>query len=235
MTPTLAPPPPGWRPRAAVFDCDGVLMDTERAWARVQERVAQDYGVDFDRDSLRELMGLSARDVARWITGRAGTAAPATRDVPAPTLDEVYERLLDIEDTVVSGTLEPLPGAVEIVRALAEHMPVAVASNSTSRILDRKLRAVGLDDVLCTWVSSQDVAQGKPAPDIYREAARRLGVPAQECLAVEDSPAGTTAAVAAGMRVLGVPHGHDQPISSHFLAASLQSPEVGRLLDGWGL
>lgn len=234
MTPSLPAPPAGWRPRAAVFDCDGVLMDTERAWAQVQERVARDYGVTFDGAALTGLMGLAAQDVARWITDRAGAAAGA-RGVPAPSFDEVYERLLEIEDSVVSAVIDPLPGAVETVRALADRMPVAVASNSTAAILNRKIHAVGLDTVLHTWVSSQDVARGKPAPDIYREAARRLGVPAEDCLAVEDSPAGTTAAVAAGMRVLGVPHGHDQPVSSHFLAASLHDPEVARLLDGWGL
>lgn len=234
MTPSLPAPPAGWRPRAAVFDCDGVLMDTERAWAQVQERVARDCGVAFDTAALIELMGLSARDVARWITDRAAAPAAAHGE-PAPSFEAVYEHLLSIEDSVVSTTIDPLPGAVETVRALADRMPVAVASNSTARILDRKLRAVGLDSVLVTWVSSQDVARGKPAPDIYREAARRLGVPAQDCLAIEDSPAGTTAAVAAGMRVLGVPHGHDQPVSSHFLAASLHDPEVPRLLGGWGL
>jgi len=124
---------------------------------------------------------------------------------------------------------------VETGRAVAGHVPVAVASNSTRAILDRKMAAIGLGDVLQTWVSANDVAEGKPAPDIYEEAVRRLGVAPEQALAVEDSPAGSSAAEAAGMVVLGAPHGHDEPLRSHYLVDSLADPALTQLLRGWGL
>ncbi|MDT0119687.1 HAD family phosphatase [Kocuria marina subsp. indica] len=234
MDTTLPGPGPHWRPRAVVFDCDGVLMDTESAWARVQAQVAESFGVTLDERAGTSLMGLSAADVARDISRRAATVAEQ-RDEPAPGFDAVYERLVRTEEDVVGEVLEPLPGAIETVRACAQRVPVAVASNSTRGILDRKMHAIGLADVVVTWVSAQDVPRGKPAPDIYEEAARRLGVEPADALAVEDSPAGTAAAVAAGLWVLGVPHGHDEPITSHFRAESLADPAVGDMLRVWGL
>ena len=234
MKPSLPSPPADWRPAAAVFDCDGVLMDTETAWAGVQERVSADFGVDFDHAALKELMGLSAADVARWITDRAAEVA-TERGREEPSLDTVYDHLLAVESEVVSSVLEPLPGALETVRAFAARMPVAVASNSTAQVLDRKVHALGLDRVITTWVSSDDVAHGKPAPDIYQEAARRLGVEPDRALAIEDSPAGTTSAAAAGLWVLGVPNGHDEPLSCHFIADSLADPRVRDFMTGWGV
>ncbi|WP_055082750.1 HAD family hydrolase [Kocuria salsicia] len=234
MEPSLPAPDPQWRPRAVVFDCDGVLMDTERAWADVQQRVAEHFGVHLDERTATDMMGLSARDVARHITREAEAAASA-RGERAPSLDEVLEHLLRTEEEVVSQVLEPLPGAVETVRALARQVPVAVASNSTRAILDRKIAAIGLDDVLQTWVSADDVAEGKPAPDMYEQAVRRLGVAPEQALAVEDSPAGSSAAETAGMVVLGAPHGHDEPLRSHYLVDSLADPALTQLLRGWGL
>ncbi len=187
-------------------------MDTESAWARVQAQVAESFGVTLDERAGTSLMGLSAADVARDISRRAAAVAEQ-RGEPAPGFDAVYERLVRTEEDVVGEVLEPLPGAIETVRACAQRVPVAVASNSTRGILDRKMHAIGLADVVVTWVSAQDVPRGKPAPDIYEEAARRLGVVPADALAVEDSPAGTAAAVAAGLWVLGVPHGHDEPIT----------------------
>ena len=234
MEPSLPAPDPQWRPRAVVFDCDGVLMDTERAWSDVQQQVAKRFGVPLDERTGTDLMGLAARDVARHIAREAEAAAKTGRG-SAPSVDEVLQDLLRTEQDVVSQVLKPLPGAVETVRAVAGHVPVAVASNSTRAILDRKMAAIGLDDVLQTWVSANDVAEGKPAPDIYEEAVRRLGVAPEQALAVEDSPAGSSAAEAAGMVVLGAPHGHDEPLRSHYLVDSLADPALTQLLRGWGL
>ncbi len=234
MKPSLPPPPAVWRPAAVVFDCDGVLMDTETAWAGVQNQVSADYGVNFNQAALKQLMGLSAADVAQWITDRAGEVA-VEQGREKPSLNEVYDHLIEVEAEVVSSVLEPLPGALETVRAFAEHMPVAVASNSTAQVLDRKVRALGLDRVITTWVSSEDVPHGKPAPDIYQEAVRRLGVAPDQALAIEDSPAGTTSASKAGLWVLGVPNGHDEPLSCHFIAESLADPRVREFMTEWGV
>ena len=232
MEAALPAPDQQWRPRAVVFDCDGVLMDTERAWARVQKRVAAGFGVELDARTERQLMGLSATDIAEFVAERA---RGAHGESSAPAVETVYRALVDTEAEVVGAVLEPLPGAVETVKAFARRVPVAVASNSTSAILDRKLQAVGLTDTLQTWVSAEDVPRGKPAPDIYEEAVRRLGVAPEDALAVEDSPTGSTAAERAGLWVLGAPHGHDEPLRSHFLVESLGDPAVGELLRGWGM
>ncbi|WP_330445672.1 HAD family phosphatase [Kocuria rhizophila] len=233
MEPTLPGPDPQWRPSAVVFDCDGVLMDTESAWARVQKRVAAGYGVDIDARTEADLMGLCAQDIAAFITGRAAEVA-RERGTSAPGQGEVLARLVDTEAEVVGAVIEALPGAVETVRTVARHVPVAVASNSTSAILDRKMHGVGIADLLRTWVSAEDVPRGKPAPDIYQEAVRRLGVDPADVLAVEDSPAGSTAARTAGLWVLGAPLGHTEPMATHFLVESLADPAVGRLLRNWG-
>lgn len=232
--PSLPAPPPYWRPAAVVFDCDGVLMDTETAWAEVQERVVAGYGVEYDQAAHKQLMGLSAADVARWITDRA-SEVPAEHGHEKPSLDRVYEHLIEVEEEIVSSVLDPLPGALEAVCAFAERMPVAVASNSTAQVLERKIRTLGLDGIITTRVSSDDVPHGKPAPDIYVEAVRRLGMKPDQTLAIEDSPAGTTAATKAGLKVLGVPNGHDEALSCHFIANSLADPRVRELMAGWGV
>lgn len=197
----------------------------------MQHRVAEQVGVTIDERTEAGLMGLSARDIATFIAARAREAAGAS----APGEDEIHDRLVGTEADVVGASMDPLPGAVETVRAAARHVPVAVASNSTRAILDRKMHAVGLADVLQTWVSAEDVPRGKPAPDIYEEAVCRLGVDAADSLAVEDSPAGATAARTAGLWVLGAPLGHSEPMATHFLVGSLGDPTLQPMLRAWGL
>ncbi|MEX5293739.1 HAD family phosphatase [Kocuria sp. CPCC 205268] len=219
----LPAPAPGWVPSCVVFDCDGILMDTEANWARVQRSVCESHGLEFTEDLERRMMGWSAADVATAIAD----AAQADRAA-------VHAEVLRTEERTLSGHIVPLPGALETVRAFAERLPVAVASNSTSKILGVKLEEAGFAPHLRTWVSSEDVPRGKPAPDIYAEAVRRLGFAPGEALAVEDSVVGATSAVAAGLVVVAVPSvpGGD-PVPAHHRATALTDPAFRELVSRW--
>ena len=191
-----------WFPQCAVFDCDGVLLDSETAWNRVQRELFQQWGIPFTPDLEERLTGLSAHDVAAALaeftyTGDMTDTAAYSAHVQA-TLGE----LLEIEAQVISAGVELIPGAQRFLGYLSEHMPVAVASNSTAQILDVKMHTYGYAPLVRTWVSSEDVPHGKPAPDMYIEAARRLGCDPADALTVEDSAAGAQAARDAGTKVL---------------------------------
>ncbi len=219
----LTAPGPGWTPACVVFDCDGILMDTEANWAQVQRLVSESYGLEYTEALERRMMGWSAADVATAIA----EAAQADRAT-------VYADVLRIEEETLRGQIVPLPGALETVRAFAERLPVAVASNSTSTILGVKLEQAGFVPHLSTWVSSEDVPHGKPAPDIYAEAVRRLGFAPGEALAVEDSVVGATSAVAAGLVVVAVPSVPDgDPVPAHHRAAALTDPAFRELMTRW--
>jgi HAD superfamily hydrolase (TIGR01509 family) len=122
-----------------------------------------------------------------------------------------------------------IDGAVDAVRAIAARWPVAIASSSNPELIEVVLRVSGLDDVVRVAVSSQEVARGKPAPDVYLEAARRLGVDPNASLAVEDSENGIRSAHAAGMKVVGVPNPHFPPSDGALALADEVVPSIREL------
>lgn len=233
VTERACPTPPAVDPHTApvavVFDCDGVLLDTESAWAEVQAEIFRVYGLEYTAADQQRLMGWSAQDVAQEVT----RLTASHRGGHAPTLQEVRSKILEVEAELLTGRMPPLPGALELVERVSRSVPTAVASNSTSAILNTKMTTTGIADHLRTWVSSDDVARGKPAPDMYVEAARRLDVDPRRCLAVEDSPAGATAALQAGMTVVGLSQ-DGSPVPSSLLVTSLQDPALMNLLVNWG-
>lgn len=191
-----------WFPRFAVFDCDGVILDSETKWGQIQGEVFERWGVPYTQEVMESLVGYTAYDVADRL---AQLSLPA--DVTDPADVEAHNKavlddLLTTEYATISAGVDEIPGTVDLIKKLAEHMPVAIASNSTARILDLKMRTSGLDQVVTTWVSSDDVPEGKPHPAIYLEAIHRLGGSPEHTLTVEDSFAGMTAAVAAGTTCL---------------------------------
>lgn len=220
---------PRTTPLAVVFDCDGVLLDTESAWAEVQAEIFRIYELDYGPADQQRLMGWSAADVAQEVT----RLRAETWDEDTLTVDQVRARILEVEAELLTGRMPPISGALELVRRASRAVPTAVASNSTSGILNTKMTSTGIADHVQTWVSSDDVARGKPAPDMYLEAARRLGMDPQRCLAVEDSPAGATAALEAGMTVVGLSH-DGAHVPSSLLITSLQDPQLMELLESWG-
>ena len=187
---------------AVVFDLDGVIVDSEQVWDEVRENYVREVGGTYTDSATRDMMGMSSVEWSRYMADRLGV--PGTpEEINAAIVERMLERY---------GQAPPLiPGAVEAVRRCAERWPLAVASSSNPELIEVVLDVAGLHDVIPVVVSSQEVARGKPAPDVYLEAARRLGVDPQLCAAVEDSHNGIRSAKAAGMRVVAIPNPHFPP------------------------
>lgn len=183
--------------KAVVFDLDGVLIESEQLWDEVRREVVREMGGRWKDGATRAMQGMSSPEWSRYVREELGVNLPAGRiaDAVVGRLRERYRRELPL-----------LPGAVDAVRRMAARGPLAMASSSNRELIDDFVVASGLGDVFRVTVSSEEVARGKPAPDVYVEAARRLGVPPTECAAVEDSANGILSALAAGMAVVAIPN-----------------------------
>jgi HAD superfamily hydrolase (TIGR01509 family) len=187
---------------AVVFDLDGVIVDSEQVWDEVREAYAKQAGGVYPETATREMMGMSSVEWSRYMAETL--RVPGT---PEEINAAVVERML-----ARYGEAPPLiPGAVDAVRRVAARWPLGIASSSNPELIEVVVRTAGLGDVFRVAVSSQEVPRGKPAPDVYLEAARRLGVDAARCGAVEDSHNGIRSAKAAGMGVVAVPNPHFPP------------------------
>jgi HAD superfamily hydrolase (TIGR01509 family) len=188
---------------AVVFDMDGVLVDTEQLWDEVREALTEEWGGRYTPEAQEAMMGMSSPEWSRYLHEVVGLREP-----PEVIKDEVVRRMLARYET----GLPVVSGAVEAVRRLADDgYRLAVASSSNRELIDAVLRQLELTEVFEVTVSSEEVARGKPAPDVYVEAARRLGVDPVRCAAIEDSASGIRAAHAAGMRVIAYPNRHYPP------------------------
>jgi HAD superfamily hydrolase (TIGR01509 family) len=183
--------------QAVVFDLDGVLLQSEEVWDSVRERYVRERGGRYDEEVQRAMMGMSAPEWSAYLHDEAGVPGE-----PATINREVVERMLE----AYRHDLPLLPGAVEAVRRMAAAYPLALASSSNREVFEEVLELAGIAGCLRATVSSEEVAHGKPAPDVYLEAARRLGVGPERCAAVEDSQAGIRSAKAAGMLVFAIPN-----------------------------
>ncbi|HTY96050.1 MAG TPA: HAD family phosphatase [Solirubrobacteraceae bacterium] len=192
------------RPAAVVFDLDGVLIDSEGVWNEARHEVALAHGGRWARDAQRAMMGMSSTEWSAYMHQQLGVELPPGRisELVVTTLEERYRRSLPL-----------LPGAVETVRALSRRWPLGLASSANRPVIELVLSLSRLEPCFSATVSSEEVAHGKPAPDVYLEAARRLGLAAGACVAVEDSANGIRSAVAAEMKVIAVPN-HEFPPSA---------------------
>jgi HAD superfamily hydrolase (TIGR01509 family) len=187
---------------AVVFDLDGLLIETEELWDEVREALARERGGRWSETAQRDMMGMSSNEWARYMHERVGLA-----ESPEEINDLVVARMADR----YREALPLLPGAVEAVERLAERWPLGVASSSNRPLIDLVLEVSGLAPLFRATVSSEEVGRGKPAPDVYVEAARRLGVAPERAAAIEDSEAGIRSASAAGMRVVAIPNRSFRP------------------------
>jgi HAD superfamily hydrolase (TIGR01509 family) len=213
------------KPSAAVFDNDGLLLDTEEAWTRAEQRLFAQLGREFTMEHKRTLIG-SSRALAA-VKLEAILQRPGEGEA---LMDELHELVME---EALQG-VAPRPGAVQLLARLTEAgIPLAVASNSEREFLERTLAGAGLlhGGPFAAVVSANDIEHPKPAPDIYLEACARLGVDASEAAALEDSPIGVASAAAAGMFVIGVPYFAGTPIAgASLLADDLGDPAVARAL-----
>ena len=181
--------------RAVVFDCDGTLVDSERLSFQAWRELLGRHGYDLADADIVATRGQGYPDVHAYFAERS--TIPSADDF-WPTLSG---RLFELFET----DLEVFEDAVATARELkARDVPIAIATSSLRERLDATLRASGLEDVFDVTVAGDEVDNGKPAPDLFLAAAERLGLPPEQCVAVEDSPAGVEAALAAGMRVVAV-------------------------------
>jgi HAD superfamily hydrolase (TIGR01509 family) len=205
---------------AVVFDLDGVIVDSEHVWDEVRQRLAEERGGRWHDQASRDMMGMSSIEWSRYMHDVIGLAEP-----PEEINAEVVRRLV----AVYREELPLLDGAVEAAEALAARWPLGLASSSNRELIDLVLRVSGLERWFAATVSSEEVPRGKPAPDVYLEAARRLGVSAERCAAVEDSENGIRSAKAAGMRVVAVPNPRYPPAEDALAAADVVLPSVAAL------
>jgi HAD superfamily hydrolase (TIGR01509 family) len=182
---------------AVVFDLDGVIVDSEHVWDETREELARERGGRWHRGAQRDMMGMSSTEWSRYMHDTIGLAE-SPEDISAEVVRRLQARYRE--------HLPLIPGAVEAVRRLGARWPLGLASSSNREVIDLVLDLAGLGDAFAATVSSEEVAHGKPAPDVYLEAAARLDVDPRECVAVEDSRNGIRSGKRAGMRVVAIPN-----------------------------
>jgi HAD superfamily hydrolase (TIGR01509 family) len=202
---------------AVVFDLDGVVVDTEQVWDDVRERLVRERGGSWHEGAQAAMMGMSSPEWSRYMHDELGLAEP-----PEEINAEVVRRMLERYRV----DLPLIDGAADAVRRLAGEFTLGVASSSNRPLIEAVLEGAGIAELFAATVSSEEVARGKPAPDVYLEAARRLGVEPRRSAAVEDSSNGIRSAHAAGMRVLALPNAHYPPAADALALADvvLRSP-----------
>ena len=187
---------------AVVFDLDGVLVDSEQLWAAAREQLVRERGGTWRENATRAMMGMSSREWSRYMHDelQVDLAPEAISSEVVARLERLYRERLPL-----------LPGASEAVAAMHARWPLGLASSANPEIIELVLELAELGRLFAATVSSEEVPRGKPAPDVYLETARRLGVRPDRCAAVEDSSNGLRSAAAAGMTVVAVPNPHFPP------------------------
>ncbi|MGZ4217781.1 MAG: HAD family hydrolase [Solirubrobacteraceae bacterium] len=205
---------------AVIFDLDGVLIDSESVWDAARRDVVAKNGASWTASATRAMQGMSSPDWSRYLRDELGVA----RD-PDEISQQVVERVLAAYEREVPL----LPGAAEAVRRLAERWPLGLASSANRPVIDAVLQSAGLAGCFSATVSGDEVARGKPSPDVYLATADKLGVEARQAAAVEDSTNGLRAAAAAEMLVIAVPNREFPPTDDALALAPLVVESVGEL------
>ncbi len=196
---------------AIVFDMDGVIVESEQVWDEVRQAYVEEKGGTWSPTASTDQMGMSTPEWSAYLVDSLGVPGPAEQ-----VADEVIDRVAE-----ALGDEPPLiDGAVDVVRAVAGRWPIAVASSSPPRLIAAVLDAARIRELFAAEVSSEAVPRGKPAPDVYLEACRRLGVEPASAAAVEDSSNGIRSAAAAGLTVIAVPNREYPPADDALASAA---------------
>jgi len=206
--------------RAVVFDLDGVLVDSEPVWEQVRRGLVAERGGRWAPDAQRRLMGMSTQEWARYLSEDLGVGLSP---------EQVAELVIDRMAARYTEQVPLLPGAVDAVHRMGGRWPLGVASSSPPRLIETVLRLAGLRSWFTEVMSTEQVAHGKPAPDIYLAVTAELGFPPPDCAAVEDSSNGLRSAAGAGLRVIAVPQPEYPPDPDALAQASLVLSSLGEL------
>ncbi len=205
---------------AVIFDLDGVLLDSEAAWVEVKRKFTEESGGHWKESARLEMLGMSSTEWSRYMHDELEVPDP-----PERISTEVANRLLER----YRERLPLLPGAVETVRSLAGQWPLGLASSSNRNVIDLVAAEAGLAEAFMVTVSSEEVDRGKPAPDVYLEATRRLRVDPRACVAIEDSTNGIRSAHAAEMVVVAIPNQDFPPAPDALALADLRLDSIEEL------
>jgi HAD superfamily hydrolase (TIGR01509 family) len=205
---------------AVVFDLDGLLLDTEQVWDEVREALARERGGRWHERAQADMMGMSSKEWSLYMHDELGVPDPPEQinRVVVERMQERYRESLPLVD-----------GAVEAVRRIGARWPLGLASSSNRPLIDLALELMSVADLFQATVSSEEVERGKPAPDVYLETARRLGVRPENVVAIEDSANGMRSAKAAGMRVIAIPNPHFPPPADVLAEADLVLESLSEL------
>jgi HAD superfamily hydrolase (TIGR01509 family) len=207
-------------PDAVIFDLDGVLVDSEVVWNDARRELVEEGGGNWRGDSQRAMMGMSSVEWSRYMHEQLGLpmSAEAISAAAVKRVERLYRERLPL-----------IPGARQAVISLASRWPLAIASSANRSIIALVLELADLTDRFQAAVSSEEVSRGKPAPDVYLEAARRISREPARCVAVEDSANGLRAAAAAGMSVIAIPNRAFPPEQEALAKADVVLPSIEAL------
>ena len=179
-------------PQGIIFDCDGTLADTMPLHWRAWQVIARRHGFSLPEDRFYSLGGVPSRDILKLLSAEQGVALNPL----------AVAREKEAEYLPLIAQVEPINTVVGVAREHYGKIPLAVASGGTKKIIEQVLEHLGIRSLFQAIVTSEDVVNQKPAPDIFLEAARRIGVPPQFCRAYEDTDLGMQAIRAAGMEAV---------------------------------
>ena len=212
--------------RAAVFDLDGTMFDTEALYFRVASAVVGSRGRRFTQEIMRAMIGRPGHESRIAFQTMTGLKDP---------IDEVLAEIRERFNAEIDIAVQPTPGLFALLDRLGDRgIPCAVATSSRRAYAERLLVRHGLLDRFRFFLGAEDVTRHKPDPEIYRTAADRLGVPTDAVLVLEDTPTGLTAALRAGTFAVGIPHDQspaDDLRSARLVVPSLADPALLALLD----
>jgi HAD superfamily hydrolase (TIGR01509 family) len=205
---------------AVIFDLDGVLIDSEPTWNSAREQLVRERGGTWREEATREMMGMSSPEWSRHMHDGLGVEME-----PAEIAAEVVRRM----EALYRQHLPIIDGAREAVSALAAHWRLGLASSANRQLIELVLDLAGIREYFAVAVSAEEVDHGKPAPDVYLEAAMRIGVRPRSCAAVEDSTNGLRAAASAGMLVIAVPNREFPPTADALRLADVALESLDQL------